>query len=135
MIENGPSPLTGFQGPDGSVLPITETFTMAKSRDYQVKLYPAHKDGGFVVTKFDVFGTEPYPEKLINAAGMLDLIEQIAHFALAHGEGCQASVRVADGGRKPPGFSRATSSLYFNLKTKAEIEAAKASEPVAAATA
>lgn len=96
---------------------------MAKSRAFHVKLYPAHKDGGFVVTKYDVFGTTPYPDKNFTAAGMQDLIEQVAHFAMEHGEGCSASVRVADGGRKPPGFKQATSALYFNLKTKEEFEA------------
>ena len=35
---------------------------MPKSIDYKVKLYPAHKEGGFVVTKFDLFGGT-YPEK------------------------------------------------------------------------
>ncbi|MDF1670159.1 MAG: hypothetical protein P1U83_11140 [Roseovarius sp.] len=96
---------------------------MAKSRDYKVKLYPAHKDGGFVVTKYDLFGNTPYPEQDITAAGMEDLVDQIRHFAMEHGDGCSASARVADGGRKPPGFKSATDSLYFNLKTKEELEA------------
>lgn len=88
---------------------------MAKSVDYRVKLYPAHKEGGFAVTKFEVFGSTTYPEKQITAAGMQDLIEQVTHFAMEHGEGCQASVRCL-APRKPPGFKQATSSLYFNLK-------------------
>lgn len=85
---------------------------MAQSRDYKVKLYPAHKEGNFAVTKFEAFGT--YPEKSLSAAGMPDLIDQVTHFALAHGEGCQASVRCL-ASRNPPGFKKATEDLYFNL--------------------
>lgn len=105
---------------------------MAKPCDYRVTLYPAHKDGGFVVTKYDVFGGT-YPTKELTAAGMDDLIDQVTHFAMAHGEGCSASVRCL-APRKPPGFKKATENLYFNLKTKEELEAAAAqeSDPAAA---
>lgn len=88
---------------------------MAQSREYQIRLYPAHKDGGFVVTKFTF--TKSYPGKTIQAAGMPDLLEQVTLFAMEHGEGCQASVRCL-APRKPPGFKAATEGLYFNLQER-----------------
>lgn len=88
---------------------------MVKSYDYTVKLYPAHKEGAFAVTKFS-FGQE-VPFRNITAAGMDDLTTKITDFALEHGEGCQASVQCL-APRKPPGFKKATESLYFNLIEK-----------------
>ena len=85
---------------------------MAQSRDYKITLYPAHRDGGFVVTQFTMMAS--YPEKHVQAAGMDDLIAQITDFAMAHGESCSASVRCL-AARKPPGFKKATENLYFNL--------------------
>ena len=64
---------------------------MAQTRDYKITLYPAHREGAFVVTKFTMM--DSYPEKQLQAAGMDDLIAQVTHFAMAHGEGCRASVR------------------------------------------
>ena len=89
---------------------------MVKSIDYKVTLYPAHKEGSFVVTKVDLFGGT-YPEKIITAAGMVDLINQVSTYAVEHGEGCSASVRCL-APRKPPGFKKATETLYFNLVEK-----------------
>lgn len=89
---------------------------MPKSYDYKVKLYPAHKDGGFVVTTFEICGE--YPEHLITAAGMGDLVDQITHIAMDHAEGCCASAQCL-APRKPPGFKAATEGLYFNLREKA----------------
>ena len=86
---------------------------MAQSRDYLIKLYPAHKDGGFVVTKFSI--TKTYPQKQIQAAGMDNLVEQVTGYAMEYGEGCQASVRCL-AKRNPPGFKKATEDLYFNLQ-------------------
>ena len=86
---------------------------MAKSIDYRITLYPVQKDGGFVVTSFVMMGD--YPEHQIRAAGMADLIAQVTEIALAHGEGCSASVRCL-APRKPPGFKAATQNLYFNLE-------------------
>ena len=94
---------------------------MAKPCDYKITLHPAHKDGGFVVTQYDIFGGT-YPTKEITAAGMDDLVDQVTHFAMEHGDGCSASVRCL-AARKPPGFKKATESLYFNLKTKEQLEA------------
>ena len=85
---------------------------MPKSINYKITLYPAQKDGGFIVTKFVMMGK--YPEHQITAAGMADLIEQVTQIALAHGEGRSASVRCL-AHRKPPGFKAATKNLYFNL--------------------
>ena len=85
---------------------------MAQTRDYQVTLYPAHRDGAFVVTKFTMM--DSYPQKQLQAAGMDDLINQVTQFATAHAESCRASVRCL-AARKPPGFQRATEDLYFNL--------------------
>ena len=34
---------------------------MAKTLDYQITLYPAHRDGAFVVTQFQMMAN--YPEK------------------------------------------------------------------------
>ena len=90
---------------------------MAKIRKFKVTLYPAHKERGFITTKFS-FG-QTYPNKQITAAGMSDLIGQVTTFANEHGEGCRASVTCVEG-RKPPGFNKATEKLYFNLK---ELEA------------
>jgi len=89
---------------------------MPKSIDYKVTLHPAHKEGGFVTTKIDIFGGT-YPEKKITAAGMDDLVDQVTHFAMEHGEGCSAFVKCL-ASRKPPGFKKATESLYFNLEEK-----------------
>lgn len=86
---------------------------MPKSYDYKVTLHPAHREGAFVVTKYDIFGGS-YPEKQITAAGMNDLVDQVTHFAMEHGEGCRASVRCL-AARKPPGFKAATENLTFNL--------------------
>ena len=91
---------------------------MAKSIDYKVTLHPAHREGAFVVTKYDIFGGK-YPEKDITAAGMDDLVDQVTHFAMEHGEGCRASVRCL-APRKPPGFKATTENLTFNLVEKAK---------------
>ena len=64
---------------------------MAKTLDYQITLYPAHRDGAFVVTQFQMMAN--YPEKRIQAAGMDDLIDKVTQFAMEHGESCSASVR------------------------------------------
>lgn len=89
---------------------------MPKSIDYKVTLHPAHRERGFVTTKIDIFGGT-YPEKDITAAGMDDLVAQITTFANEHGEGCSAYVKCL-APRKPPGFKKATESLYFNLEEK-----------------
>ena len=88
---------------------------MPKSCDYKVTLYPAHKEGAFVVTKFEML--KSYPERQITAAGMDDLTDQVTHFTMEHGEGCRASVTCL-ARRKPPGFNKATEDLYFNLEEK-----------------
>ena len=85
---------------------------MAQSRDYEVTLFPAHRDRGFVTTKYDLTGNAPKHD--ITAAGMDDLVDQIAQIAIEYGKGCRASVRCL-GGRKPPGFKKATENLVFNL--------------------
>lgn len=51
---------------------------------------------------------------------MVDLIGQITTFANDHRDGCSAYVKCL-APRKPPGFSAATSGLYFNLKTKEQL--------------
>ena len=89
---------------------------MPKSIDYTVHLYPAHREGGFVVTKYEIFGAT-YPSKQITAAGMDDLVSQVTDFAMEHGEGCRASVKC-HAARKPPGFKKATEDLVFNLAEK-----------------
>ena len=104
---------------------------MAKPCEYKVTLYPAHKDGGFVVTKYDIFGGI-YPSKEFTAAGMDDLVDQVTHFAMEHGEGCNASVRCL-ARRKPPGFNKATENLYFNLLSKEQFEAEEAEKAESAA--
>ena len=85
---------------------------MAQSKDYEVTLYPVHRKGGFVVTKYDEIRNAP--KHPITAVGMDDLIDQIAQIAIEHGTGCRALVRCL-GGRKPPGFDKATQNLVFNL--------------------
>ena len=89
---------------------------MPKSIDYTVTLYPAHREGAFVVTKYDIFGGT-YPTRQITAAGMDDLVSQVTDFAMDHGEGCRASVKC-HAARKPPGFKKATEDLVFNLSEK-----------------
>ena len=96
---------------------------MAQSRDYQITLPPAHRDGAFVVTEFTMMAS--YPEKRIQAAGMDDLIDQVTHFAMEHGESCRASVRCL-APRKPPGFKRATEDLYFSLADRTAEKASSA---------
>ena len=93
---------------------------MAQSRDYKITLYPAHRDGGFVVTQFTMMAS--YPEKHIQAAGMDDLLAQVTDFAMAHGESCSASVPCL-APRKPPGFKKATENLYFNLEDRTKAKA------------
>jgi len=90
---------------------------MAKAINYHVTLHPAHREGVFVVTNYDIFGDTEYPEKDITAAGMPDLVSQVTQFANDHGEGCRASVRCL-APRKPPGFKQATENLTFNLVEK-----------------
>lgn len=89
---------------------------MPKTIDYKVTLHPARREGAFVVTKYDLFGGK-YPEREITAAGIDDLISQVTHFAMEHGEGCRASV-TCKAPRKPPGFKKATENLTFNLVEK-----------------
>lgn len=89
---------------------------MPKANDYKITLYPAHREGSFVVTKFDLFGGT-YPTKDITAAGMPDLVSQVTAFAEAHGKGCRASVKCL-AARKPPGFKATTENLTFNLEDK-----------------
>lgn len=89
---------------------------MPKSIDYTVTLYPAHREGVFVVTNYDIFGGT-YPKREIIAAGMNDLVTQVTEFANEHGDGCRASVRCL-ARRKPPGFKNATENLTFNLIEK-----------------
>lgn len=88
---------------------------MPKSIDYKITLYPAHKEGSFVVTSFQMMAK--YPEHNITAAGMPDLVGQVTTIANDHGEGCRASVRCL-ARRKPPGFKAATENLQFNLREK-----------------
>jgi hypothetical protein len=61
---------------------------------------------------------------------MDDLVDQVTAFAMAHGDGCRASVRCL-APRKPPGFAKATEDLCFNLRTAQEIEAEKAAKTAA----
>ena len=63
---------------------------------------------------------------------MEDLVDQVTHFAIEHGEGCNASVRCL-AKRKPPGFNKATENLYFNLLSKEQFEAAEAKKAESAA--
>ena len=69
---------------------------MAKTLDYQITLYPAHRDGAFVVTQFQMLGS--YPEKRIQAAGMDDLIDKVTQFAMGMAKAaalrCAASPRA-----------------------------------------
>lgn len=97
---------------------------MPKSFKYQVKLYPACLDGGFVTTTMNLCSNNENPKQEITAAGMDNLIAQITSFANEHGESCSAYVKCL-ATRKPPGFKDVTKNLYFNLKTKEEIEAEK----------
>ena len=87
---------------------------MAQTRQYEVTLYPAHVEGEFIVTKFQI-GGETYPARRFEAAGVPDLLDQVERFAMEHGESCRASVRCLSA-RKPPGFDKATKDLYFNLR-------------------
>ena len=87
---------------------------MAQTRQYEVTLYPAHIEGGFIVTKFQICG-DTYPTRSFEAAGIPDMLGQVERFAMEHGESCRASVRCLSA-RKPPGFDKATDDLYFNLK-------------------
>ncbi|UWR78263.1 hypothetical protein K4L04_19000 (plasmid) [Phaeobacter inhibens] len=64
---------------------------MAKTLEYEITLYPAHREGAFVVTQFQMMAS--YPEKRIQAAGIDDLIDKVTQFAMEHGESCSASVR------------------------------------------
>ena len=90
---------------------------MPKSINYKVTLHPAHREGAFVVTKYNLFSDTKYPEKDITAAGMPDLVAQVTQFANEHGQGCRASVKCF-APRKPPGFKAATENLTFNLVEK-----------------
>lgn len=89
---------------------------MPKSIDYKITLYPAHKEGTFIVTNFEMM--VKYPEFQITAAGMDDLVSQVTQIATEHNKGCRASVRCL-APRKPPGFKAATENLYFKLEEKA----------------
>jgi hypothetical protein len=86
---------------------------MPKSINYEITLYPAKRDRGYISTTVDFFGGT-YPKKSITAAGMDDLVRQITAFATDHGEGCSAYVKCL-APRKPPGFKKATEALYFNI--------------------
>ncbi len=85
---------------------------MVQNKDYEVTLCPIHRIGGFVVTKYDEIRNAL--KHAITAAGMDDLVDRIAQIAIEHGTGCRALVRCV-GGRKPPGFDKATQNLVFNL--------------------
>lgn len=88
---------------------------MSKTLDYEITLHPAHREGAFIITAFQMMAN--YPQRRIQAAGVDDLVSQVTQFAMEHGESCRASVRCL-APRKPPGFARATAELYFNLETR-----------------
>jgi len=83
-----------------------------KLRNFTVTLYPAKLERGFFVTSFD-FGQE-LPKKQFQAATTDEALAEAKAFAIEHGKGCQASIRIIQG-RKPAGFDAKTKSLYFNM--------------------
>ena len=94
---------------------------MGKTNPYSVTLYPAKRDRGFITTSF-TFGKE-YPTKRFEANSVDEMLLTVAAFASEHGKPCYASVRC-DAARNPPGFKKATESLYFNLDKLPEPDAA-----------
>lgn len=87
---------------------------MAKERNFVVTLYPAERERGYFVTKFD-FGQD-LPKKAFQAVSTEQAVAEARAFAVAHGKPCHASIRIVKG-RKPAGFDRQTRSLYFNMET------------------
>lgn len=84
-----------------------------KLRDFLITLHPAHAEGAFRVTTFEL--GQDYPCKHVQAATTDDVIAQAASFAAEHGAGCKASIRLIKG-RKPAHFDRLTKDLYYNIE-------------------
>lgn len=89
---------------------------MGKIIQYSITLYPAKRDGAFIVTSADL-SLNPktkYPNKTFESDSVKAMLEQVTTFAAEHGESCNASVRCL-APRKPTGFDKLTKYLYFNL--------------------
>lgn len=87
-----------------------------KLRDFLITLYPAHAEGAFMVTTFEL--GQDYPCKHVRAATTDDIIALAAAFAIEHGQGCKAQIRLIKG-RKPAHFDRLTKDLYYNIEQEA----------------
>lgn len=86
---------------------------MAKSRQYSVSLYPVEVRPTSLATRISL--SSPAPQTAITASHLTDLLAQVAELGRQYGEPCEAYVGIADGGRKPAGFNRATSRLFYNI--------------------
>ncbi len=96
---------------------------MGKINPYSVTLYPATRERGFIRTSFTFGEMDKYPQKAFTADSVAHMVAAVTAFAEKHGEPCYASVRC-HAARKPPGFDKATDSLYFNLDNEKEPQVA-----------
>ena len=88
---------------------------MGKINPYSVTLYPAKRERGFISTSFTICGDVEHPTLQFTADSVAAMVAKVTAFAKKHGKSCYASVRCF-AARKPPGFKKATDSLYFNLE-------------------
>lgn len=66
-----------------------------------------------------VFSFDNMPKKVaVEAASLPELLSNIERIANEMGGGQHAWVHLADGGRKPPGFDKATHNLFYNVQFK-----------------
>ncbi len=87
---------------------------MGKIIEYNVTLYPAKCERGYVVTSFEIGSDVEYPGLRFEADSVKAMLARVTAFATTHGKSCNASVRCI-ASRKPAGFDKATKGLYFNL--------------------
>lgn len=89
---------------------------MAQLRKYEIVLHPAQtSDHGFV----SIMITNVVARKTVEANSLPTLLDHVKTFAEEQKQGCSAWVRIADGGRKPAGFDKATNKLFYNLEAAA----------------
>ena len=86
---------------------------MAKPNTYCVELHPAQRRGQIII-KLRKSGDPDWPRHTFEAATLAEMLREVEAFAKRHGKPCRACV-TCSARRKPPGFLKATTQLYFNL--------------------
>lgn len=100
---------------------------MPVPKKFRVSLYKAKEDNGFISIELDLGGRNGLPQRVPVEGTLNDALAVARRLANEYGKPCQASISVAKGERKPPGFDAVTRGLFFNM------DKAEATEETAAA--